>query len=228
MTIPPSQPTRKDGTYPYNEDTTAALRRAISEERFATYLVLADDDASRALQLYARNIALGSAFHGPLQALEVTLRNAAHDNLTQEYGQSWFDTAPLADPQQKAIKKAKQSLQREPKPQSSGRVIAALNLGFWVALFARKYDATLWRSALHQCFGAGPSRGNVHDSLNRLRTLRNRVVHHEPILQRDLRADHRWIVWLLERLSPETASWVAHHSRVPDILDLSSPRMRRF
>ena len=147
MTIPPSQPTRKDGTYPYNEDTTAALRRAISEERFATYLVhrpMELADAARALQLYARNIALGSAFHGPLQALEVTLRNAAHD------------------------------------------------------------------------------------SLNRLRTLRNRVVHHEPILQRDLRADHRWIVWLLERLSPETASWVAHHSRAPDILDLSSTHMRRF
>ena len=107
-------------------------------------------------------------------------------------------------------------------------IIAAANFGFWVALFAKKYDATLWRTVLHQCFSAGPSRGNVHDRLNRLRTLRNRIVHHEPILQRQLRADHDGILWLLDRLSPEMAAWVEHHSRVRETLALSSHRMRRF
>ena len=228
MTIPPSQPTRKDGPYSYDNEAIRALRAGISRDRFATYLALASDDDTTALQLYARNVALGAAFHGPLQALEVTLRNAVHRRMMEVYGQSWFDNAPLAAPEQKAINKAKDSLDREGKQPTPGRVIAATNLGFWVALFAKKYDATLWRTALHECFGTGQSRANVHDSLNRLRTLRNRIVHHEPILQRDLRADHRWIVWLLERLSPETASWVAYHSRVPDILDLSSHRMRRF
>ena len=228
MTIPLRQPTRKDGPHSYDKETISALRAGISRDRFATYLTLASDDDTRALQLYARNVALGAAFHGPLQALEVTLRNAVHSRMTQVYGHSWFDSAPLDVPEQKAINKAKGSLERERKQPTPGRVIAAINLGFWVALFARKYDATLWRTALHECFDTGQSRANVHDSLNRLRTLRNRIVHHEPILQRDLRADHRWILHLLRRLSPETAAWVAHHSRVPEILGLSSRRMQRF
>ena len=228
MTIPPRQPTRKDGPYSYDKETISALRAGISGDRFATYLALASDDDSRALQLYARNVALGAAFHGPLQALEVTLRNAVHSRMTQVYGNSWFDSAPLDAPEQKAINKAKGSLDFGRKQPTPGRVIAATNLGFWVALFARKYDATLWRTALHECFDTSQSRANVHDSLNRLRTLRNRIVHHEPILQRDLRADHRWILNLLRRLSPETAAWVAHHSRVREILGLSSRRMQRF
>ena len=228
MTIPPSQSTRKDRVYPYDVRAIRALRGAISEDRFATYLALASDDDIGALQLYARNAALGSAFHGPLQALEIALRNATHGRMIHVYGQSWFDSAPLDAPEQKAINKAKESLKRERKHPTPGRVIAATNLGFWVALFARKYDATLWRTALHECFGTGRSRANVHDSLNRLRTLRNRIVHHEPILQRDLRADHRWVLDLLRRLSPETAAWVAHHSRVPTILALPSHRMHRF
>lgn len=228
MTISPRQPSRKDGPYAYGENAVRALRSGISEERFATYLVLASDDPVRALQLYARNVAIGSAFHGPLQALEVTLRNAVHEKLIQAYGSSWLLSAPLGNPEQRAIHKAKEVLDREGKPQTPGRVIAAINLGFWVALFAKKYDATLWRRALYQCLGPGPARSNVHDTLNRLRTLRNRIVHHEPIVQRDLRADQYWILWTLRRLSPETAHWVAYHSRIPMLLALSPHRMRSF
>ena len=228
MTIPRSHPSRKDQRYSYNEGVIRGLRAGISDDRFATYLVVAGDDDARALQLYARNVALGAAFHGPLQALEVTLRNAVHEKLTQVYGSAWFESAPFRTPEQNAILKAKESLEREGKTRTPGRVIAAVNLGFWVALFAKKYDGTLWRAALYQCFGARPSRVDVHERLNRLRTLRNRIVHHEPILQRDLRTDHRSILWLLHQLSPDTAAWVTHHSRVPAILQLPSHRMRHF
>ena len=228
MTIPPRRPARKDGVYCYDEATIPALRGAISEQRFATYLRLAGGNGDQALQLYVRNVALGAAFHGPLQALEVTLRNAVHDAMTQVHGQSWFNNAPLRAPEQRAVNKAIQSIQREGKPQTPGRVVAEINLGFWVALFAKKYDATLWRTVLHGCFRAPRSRVNVHDRLNRLRTLRNRIVHHEPILQRHLQADHNGILWLLDRLSPETAAWVAHHCRVPEVLAQPSRCINRF
>ncbi len=228
MTITPRHPSRKDCTYCYDGESARALRDSISEERFATYLTLARGDVIQALQLYAQNIALGAAFHGPLQALEVTLRNAVHNNMAQIHGQFWFESASLRDPEQKAFGKAKQSLQREGKPQTPGQIVAGTNCGFWVALFAKKYDATLWRTVLHQCFDAHPSRAKVHDRLNTLRTLRNRIVHHEPILQRNLRADHQRILWLLHRLSPDTAAWVTHHSRVQEILARPTHHIRRF
>ena len=228
MTISPSQGSRKHRAYQYNEPAMRALRGAISGERFATYLKLAEGDRRRALRFYTRNAALGAAFHGPLQALEVTLRNAVHDTMTQARGKSWFDGPLLQDSEQKAVSKAKRSLQRERKPLTAGRVVAGVSFGFWVALFAKKYDATLWRIALHQLIGPDPTRGELHDLLDRLRTLRNRIAHHEPILQRDLRADHDGILWVLRTLSPEMAAWVEHHSRVPEVLAEPSRRIGRI
>lgn len=228
MTISPRGSSRKVSAYAYDSETIRELRVGIADERFATYLALASDDEVLALQLYVRNIAVGSAFHGPLQALEVTLRNTVHNYMVQVHGAHWFDSAPLRDTEQKAVRKAKQSLQREGKPQTPGQLVAALNFGFWVALFARKYDGTLWRTVLYQCFDSRPSRTEVHDRLNTLRTLRNRIVHHEPILQRNLRADHARLLWLLRRLSPPTRAWVAHHSRVRQVLALPTHRLGRF
>ncbi|MYJ82529.1 MAG: hypothetical protein F4046_12100 [Acidimicrobiaceae bacterium] len=62
------------------------LVAAISNERFATYLQPAGNDRRRALQLYAHNAALGSAFDWPIQAFEITLRNAVNDAMTLENG----------------------------------------------------------------------------------------------------------------------------------------------
>lgn len=228
MTIEPDRQSRKQTAYRYDETAIRALRRAISEERFTTFLRIADGDGRRALQFYTRNIALGAAFHGPLQALEITLRNAVHHSMTETYGLAWLTSAPLRAPEQQAVHKAMQSLEQSGKPKTPSRLVAASNLGFWVALFAKKYDASLWRTALHRLFGADWPRADVHESLNRLRTLRNRIAHHEPILQRHLRADHNGILSILDALSPDAANWVAHHSRVPQILAESSHRIGQF
>ena len=229
MTIPPEQASSTScSPFRYDGATIRALSATISKERFATYLRIGRGDRRRALQLYAYNAALGSAFHGPLQALEVTLRNAVHDAMTASHNGFWFDGPLIRDAEREAIDKATKSLQREGKPRTPGDVVAALNLGFWVALFKRKYDATLWRTVLHQSFNPTPSRFDLHEQLGRLRTLRNRIVHHEPILQRNLHADHNGILWVLNMLSAETATWVEYHSRVQEELARSSHTIVRF
>ena len=176
--------------------------------------------------MYLQNAALGGAFHGPLQTLEVTLRNAVHNALTDSHGEFWFDSPLLLRGiEQNRVKKASQKIRKQ---RTAGRVVAELNLGFWVGLFSKAYDKNLWRSDLHQMFSPQPNRKNLHNQLDRLRTLRNRVVHHEPIMQRDLRTDHEKILWILKMLSPETASWVAHHSRVTEVLKTKPHRIAQF
>ena len=86
----------------------------------------------------------------------------------------------------------------------------------------------LWCAHLSQEFRPLPNRAELHLQLDRLRTLRNRIAHHEPILQRDLRTDHRRLLRILQMLCPHTANWVAHHSRVPEILAQSSHAIDRF
>lgn len=219
---------RKGSVYDYDESAVRALIPAVSEERFAKYLRLADGDETRALQFYTRNIALGAAFHGPLQTLEVTLRNAVHGAMTSTYGTRWIENAPLRPGERSRVSESVHRLERDGCPRTPDRLIAASTFGFWVALFAKAYDATLWRDALHRVFGIGIARSDVHHQLDRLRTLRNAIVHHEQITQRHLSEDHERILSLLRALSPPAAAWVAHHSRVPEVLAESSLRIARF
>lgn len=228
MTIPLEQASSTSGRFRYDGATIRALCATMSEERFATYLKMAKGDRRRALQLYAQNAALGSAFHGPLQALEVTLRNAVHDAMTVTGGVRWFESPQLDQPQQDAVTKAKGKLDNGMAPHDPGRIVAELSFGFWVALFARRYDESLWRTALHRCFDPTPPRRPLHDQLNRLLALRNRIAHHEPILQRNLRGYHDAILWVLGMLSPEMEHWVKHHSRVLDVLAQPAHRIVHF
>lgn len=228
MTISPDGAPSTTSRFRYDGTTMRPLRAAISDERFTTYLELAGNDRRRALQLYTYNAALGSAFHGPLQALEVTLRNVVHDAITEERGTFWFEDPQLDEPQRDAVTVAKQELHWEKGPQTPGRIVAALNLGFWVALFAKRYEELLWRPTLHHCFDPTPARRRLHNQLNRLRRFRNRVAHHEPILQRRLQDDHDAILWVLGMLSPQTEAWVRHHSRVLEVLAKPAHRVDSF
>lgn len=71
------------------------LETALSPERFATYLAATDGDRGRAVRLYTWNTAASAAFYGPLQALEVTLRNGFHRSLAASYGADWYDNPAI-------------------------------------------------------------------------------------------------------------------------------------
>lgn len=228
MTIPREQASSTSGRFRYDGTTIRALCATISEERFATYLKIAKGDRRRALQLYAKNAAVGSAFHGPLQALEVTLRNAVHDAMKTADSERWLESQQFERPQLDAVAKAKDKLGSSAGPHDPGRIVAELSFGFWVALFARRYEALLWRATLHQCFDPTPARRLLHNRLSGLLALRNRIAHHEPILQRDLLADHDEILWVLGRLSPEMEAWVKHYSRVLHVVATPAQHIGRF
>jgi hypothetical protein len=98
------------------------------------------------------------------------------------------------------------------KQPTAGRVVAELSYGYWVGL-ANAYDTTLWRTDLHRIFTPRiEARRALHETLDRLRTLRNRIAHHEPIFQRKLSDDYARIRMVLGCLSPSTLAWLDHHS----------------
>ena len=65
----------------YSPWTLPELRRAISPSRLRRYESLANGDGALAVQLYHWNTALSESLHGPLQGLEITLRNAVNERL---------------------------------------------------------------------------------------------------------------------------------------------------
>ena len=59
------------------------LIAAFSPERMGTYHEAVSGDHDKAALLYVWNAKVGAAFYGPLQAVEVTLRNAMHRELSR-------------------------------------------------------------------------------------------------------------------------------------------------
>ncbi|MBX6331688.1 MAG: hypothetical protein IRY91_07565 [Gemmatimonadaceae bacterium] len=89
-----------------------------------------------------------------------------------------------------------QRLERNPRFQTQGRLVAKLGFGFWTALCRAPYDHSradgpkLWPTLLPRVFPhmprAGRSRQNVQARMDGIREFRNRIAHHEPIWNRDL------------------------------------------
>ena len=146
-------------------DLLDGLDAAFSPERMGTYLQAAQGDREQALRLYTWNTAISAAFYGPLQALEIALRNAMHRELTVCYGEEWYDNpaAGLDRWARERIADARLTAQRTGHTATPSRVVATLAFGFWVALLSTggrieragpkaDYEKTLWRPALRGAF----------------------------------------------------------------------------
>ena len=180
---------------------------------------------------------MSAAFYGPLQGLEVALRNAMHRQLTERYGAAWYDNpaAGLDRGCLDRIANAKTEGERAGRAPSPPRIVAALSFGFWVSLLdpggridpsGRKanYEMTLWRVALRRAFPhcTPLTRKQAHRPLSCLLKLRNRIAHHEPIFARDLLGDHRRVLDVTGWISPAARTWIERHSRVAILLDDSN------
>lgn len=202
--------------FTYDPQSCADLSGAMSVERFQRYLDVASGDVRKACQLYTWNTAVSAAFYGPLQTFEVVLRNAVHERLSGSSGVQWFTSGTLLRrPEADMVVDAQQRLVERHKALTPGRVVAELSLGFWVGLFTRAYDQDLWRTHVSYLFSPRPPRADLHDNLERLRTLRNRIAHHEPVFQRDLKADYARLEHVVSDLSPTSSVLLAAYSRVP-------------
>ena len=180
--------------------TAAHLEDLVSAERFATFRH-AEPDPDVAVALYIWNAKVAGAFAELLHHVEVLTRNSMHNQLTALHAQTpgrpahkawfdepdwvkhrWFDTHA-----KKAIAKATERAGHRPHSPRPGKVIAALNFGFWRHLSGPRYEQSFWVPALDHAFntpGATPQdrRRTVERQIALLHTLRNRISHCEPII----------------------------------------------
>ncbi len=220
--------------FSFNAAIIGALETSLSPERMATYLAVTGGDKEQAVRLYTWNTAASAAFYGPLQGLEVALRNAIHRELSVCYGVNWYDNPAcgFSAGTLNRLVEAKNKLRRDGYAVDPPHLVAALSFGFWVTLLGKgsqaatggrkcNYEMTLWRPTLHKAFpNARLRRSAVHQPLNYLQTFRNRIAHHEPIFNRHLEADYQHILTITGWICPYTRDWIAHHSRVETVLKL--------
>ncbi len=221
--------------FSYSDAVIDALETSLSPERMETYAKRSGNDREKAVRLYTWNTAISAAFYGPLQGLEVALRNALHRELAEKYGTNWYDNpaAGLDDGTLKRLSRARSELRRGRYADDPSHMVAALSFGFWVALLGAggrtpdggkaNYEMTIWRSGVFRSFPhVRLSRKAVHEPLDYLRTFRNRIAHHEPIFDRHLAADYDSLLRVVGWINPKTRDWIEHHSRVPTLLAQSA------
>ena len=201
-----------------------AVSRALSRERLDAYRYRGDDDVG-AISTYLWSVRLCETLYPALHGLEVALRNSLFNAGEQRFAgvahrevPCWLDAHPpiLAPDEWSRVQEAKARLRARGKPLDPPHLVAELTFGFWTALLDVRYEhrQVLWPHLLSAVFPAVPPqlrrRKEISARLNRVRLLRNRAFHHEPIWHwRNLRAQHAGIRELLAWIDPSFDATVA-------------------
>lgn len=195
------------------------IEGTLSAPRLATYLAAAGHDPQRALQLYGWNAQVSAALMLPTHFAEISTRNAVDEALTNGYGALWpwnptFERS-LPNPGGSTFNPRRHLQQTRQRHSTTGKVIADLKFVFWASMFTARHDGRIWGPHIHQLFpalprslSAGVARSRISADLQVIRTLRNRLAHHEPIITRNLADDLTRITELIELRSAATSTWV--------------------
>ena len=198
------------------------LTECISDDRLRPYLSRNVQDPLAALGAYAWNIALCESLYPALNGIEVALRNSINNAAVREFNDEHWFRSRVRDREQETVSRTGRRLNRFGRPLSPGDFVADLSFGFWVSLFDSRYDGLLWPRLLSIVFPEMPrfqrSYKNISTRLERIRRLRNRVFHHEPIWHwRDLSQQHSDILETIGWISPEMMRFIEMLDRFPEV-----------
>lgn len=217
----------------------ASIRTSLAADRLAAYATPSDVDALDPVARYLWNIALGQAMQPALHFLEICLRNHIFDKsrtivleetLRFDRVSCWLDAMPslLEHKEREAVEDAKAQLLSSKKTLTPGRLVSKLSFGFWLSLCKRPYEQgnasgpALWPALARKGFPFMSkemrSRGKIFEHLDHIRVLRNRISHHEPIWDRDLKAAHTKIIEAIAWMNQNLADSVKAEARVESII----------
>lgn len=128
----------------------------------------------------------------PIAILEVALRNAIHDALTETTGTDFWFKPVLKPRMYETVTDIIHDLtQRHGYPPTSDKVISELTFGFWSLMLSKSYNARWWSPQDAPLSRIIPNHPNIaRDTRKHVATrvtyfvaLRNRVMHQEAIFQ---------------------------------------------
>lgn len=195
----------------------------------------AHNDEQKSILHYQCNIELAESFYACICVYEVALRNAMNRELTAMAGrEDWYvtftSTAGLVN-LNRYITQANKQIAGRKEISSPSKIVAELTLGFWVSLLNSEYEKLLWKD-LRRAFPYIPKeqrqRKNVSAPLNKFRTFRNRVFHHEPICWNlDVIMEiHSEMLQVMGWINKDIPAWIAAFDRVSEVVDSIRKRMQ--
>lgn len=93
-----------------------------------------------------------------------------------------------------------------------GRVVAGVSFAFWAGLFGRRYEE-LWRHRLRAAFPHGTlTRKDLSSRVRLVQRFRNRVAHHDSLLDQDVHARLEDMLTIAGWIDPAAQRWLTDHT----------------
>ncbi len=221
-----------------------AIRAALPHSQLAFYEKMETEQGVDALDLYFWNSRLSGAFWFPLEICEYVTKSAVVKALNNTYGETWFShkgfektfKTPKNHKKSKSLevlekiineikeKNPKITQNQEIEPE---KIITNLTLGFWCHMFAPHTLGFIWNSQLkivlpnmdfdnlsmEQCIK------KIYHELNEIRILRNKIAHHEHIIDRNLTQDYQNIITMIGFYNKDTQQEVEALQTITEIIE---------
>ena len=211
----------------------SAIRRVLSAARLSTFEQYQTQsgrplNANEALQLYTWNVQISSAFMNPLHIGEVAVRNAVAQAIERKFGNRWpwsqgFERS-LPNPS-RGYNPRKNLTEAKHRQETAGKVIPELNFVFWQRMFTSRFHQRIWQEQIKRFFPNAPQdwseqhlQKSLYRELDKIRRLRNRIAHHEPIFSRDLTDDFQGLEKIIRWRCSETADWMLRNQQVEPLI----------
>lgn len=204
-----------------DKDAAKAICGGLPEPRMQPFIQAAQGDERVALELYSWNAQMAGAALEQLAHLEVLLRHAIDSELARYTRESerkipWFLVPPFYPAQADAIDKVRERLRAQDK-ETRDQIVAGFTFGFWSGWFGAKYEE-LWRHSLHRAFPKGSGdRKEVSKLVEQIRKFRNRVAHHDSLLNVDIGFEMLSVFKLASIINEDVCNWMKQTDRTREI-----------
>ena len=183
----------------------------LSKYRLEPYLLASNNDKEKAIELYNYNISLSKSLYLLLNYFEIILRNACNNKLIEKFKNDWMFNNYILDgnnPEKGkwAIDKIKETDQKIKNRKNDNNIsyndiVSNLDFGFWTNLFCANYEHKIWRPCLMHIFNTY-TRKDIYNKLNKIKELRNRIFHYEPIVfDKNLKEKYNNIIEIISFLT---------------------------
>lgn len=163
------------------------IEHLFSTPRVGKYFEYANTRGLEPWGLYCDNLRRSASWWTQIAMIEVAVRNKVDQALAHKYADRfWFDNLAFsADLSKTVYVKFARDLDhgRREINDSADAVISSLSMGFWGALLHSNLESKLWSPAISKQFTVGTRRHELHRAFTELRQIRNRIAHHESLLQ---------------------------------------------
>jgi len=196
----------------------------VSERRFAPFLERSEGERALAVELYLWQARVAGASLTTLAHFEVLLRNAIDRQLESGGIEAPVEDTWLLDPatlSRQGIAKVRgvlARLEREGYPRERSRAVAGLPFSFWKGLFARRYEE-LWRTRLRHAFPGAGLRREILEPLTNLHLWRNRIAHHDSLLDQNLERRLGEMIEVANAIDPACGEWLGAHTEMTALFE---------